>query len=165
MEGEERLHAIGYLDRILLVVHTVREEGLGAIIWIISARKATPAARKLYEETNEKPGRIVTRTIEQIENRKVTKAERERLKRLAGVPDDQIDTSDVPEVKDRAGWVRVHEHPEHPLHRVVSRRLSIRIPEPDITLAQRLAASRGLPYQMYIKSLLHERVRAEGERK
>lgn len=84
MEGEERLHAIGYLNRILLVVHTVREEGLGAIIWIISARKATPAERKLYEETNEKPGRIVTRTIEQIENRKVTKAERERLERLAG---------------------------------------------------------------------------------
>ena len=50
IEGEERLHAIGYVDRVLLVVHTVREEGLGAIIRIISARKATPAERKLYEE-------------------------------------------------------------------------------------------------------------------
>jgi uncharacterized protein len=48
--GEERLHAIGYVDRVLLVVHTVREEGLGAIIRIISARKATAAERKLYEE-------------------------------------------------------------------------------------------------------------------
>jgi uncharacterized DUF497 family protein len=52
VEGEERLHAIGYEDRILLVVHTVREEGLGAIIRIISARKATPAERKLYEESD-----------------------------------------------------------------------------------------------------------------
>ena len=51
VEGEERLHAIGYVDRILLVVHTVREEGLSATIRIISARKATPAERKLYEET------------------------------------------------------------------------------------------------------------------
>ena len=51
IEGEERLHAIGYVDRVLLVVHTVREEGLGAIIRIISVRKATPAERKLYEET------------------------------------------------------------------------------------------------------------------
>jgi hypothetical protein len=51
IEGEERLHAIGYVNRVLLVVHTVREEGLGAIIRIISARKATPAERKLYEET------------------------------------------------------------------------------------------------------------------
>ena len=51
IEGEERLHAIGYVNRVLLVVHTVSEEGLGAIIRIISARKATPAERKLYEES------------------------------------------------------------------------------------------------------------------
>jgi uncharacterized DUF497 family protein len=52
IEGEERLHAIGYVDRVLLVVHTVREEGLGAIIRIISARKATRSERRLYEETD-----------------------------------------------------------------------------------------------------------------
>ena len=50
VEGEERLQAIGYVEHVLLVVHTVREEGLGAIIRIISARKATPAERRLYEE-------------------------------------------------------------------------------------------------------------------
>lgn len=51
VEGEERLHAIGFVERVLLVVHMVREEGLGEIIRIISARKATPAERKLYEES------------------------------------------------------------------------------------------------------------------
>ena len=51
VEGEERWHAIGYVNRVLLVVHTIREEGVGAVIRIISARKATPAERKLYEET------------------------------------------------------------------------------------------------------------------
>ncbi len=35
VEGEERLHAIGFVDRVLLVVHTVREEGLDAIVRII----------------------------------------------------------------------------------------------------------------------------------
>ena len=105
--------------------------------------------------------RMITRTMEQIENRKITRAERERLKRLAALPDDQIDTRDIPEVKDRAGWVRVHQHPEHPLHRVLSRLLSIRLPEPDIALAQRLAQSKGLPYQTYIKSLLHEALERE----
>ncbi|MGA2590836.1 MAG: BrnT family toxin [Bryobacteraceae bacterium] len=50
VEGEQRLHAIGYVGRIPLFVHTVREEGLGAIIRIISARKATPNERMLYEE-------------------------------------------------------------------------------------------------------------------
>src|ERR1700726_3405 len=100
-------------------------------------------------------------TIEQIENRKVTRAERERLKRLAALPDDQIDTSDIPDMGGRTGWVRVHEHPEHPFHRVMSRLLSIRLPEPDIKLAQRLAESKGLPYQTYIKSLLHEALERE----
>jgi uncharacterized protein len=51
VEGEQRLHAIGYAGCVLLVVHTVREEGLGAIVRIISARKATPTERKLYEES------------------------------------------------------------------------------------------------------------------
>ena len=64
-------------------------------------------------------------------------------------------------VDGRAGWVRVHEHHEHPLHRVLSRFLSIRLPEPDIALAQRLAESKGLPYQTYIKSLLHEALERE----
>lgn len=120
------------------------------------------------KKSTDKPGRMITRTVERMENRKITKAERERLKRVAALPDDQIDTSDIPEVRDRTGWVRVHEHPEHPLHRVLSRLLSIRLPEPDIALAQRLAESKGLPYQTYIKSLLHEaleRERAQAERK
>ncbi|MGD0360538.1 MAG: hypothetical protein ABSC93_06685 [Bryobacteraceae bacterium] len=115
------------------------------------------------KKANETPSRMITRTIEQIEKRRLTKAERERLKRLAALPDDQIDTSDIPEVKDPAGWARVHEHPEHPLHRVLSRLLSIRLPEPDIALAQKLAQSKGLPYQTYIKSLLHEALEHERE--
>ncbi|HEY1950788.1 MAG TPA: hypothetical protein VGG97_27485 [Bryobacteraceae bacterium] len=113
------------------------------------------------KKVTDKPGKMITRTIEQVENRRITKAERERLKCIAALTDNQIDTSDIPEVKDRAGWVRVHEHPEHPLHRVLSRLLSIRLPEPDIALAQRLAESKGLPYQTYIKSLLHEALERE----
>jgi len=109
----------------------------------------------------EKRGRTVSRTIDQIENRRISKAERDRLKRVAALPDCKIDTSDIPEVKDQAGWVRVHEHPEHRLHRVLSRLLSIRLPEPDIALAQRIAEAKGLPYQTYIKSLLHEALERE----
>ncbi len=113
------------------------------------------------KKATDKRDKTITRTIEQIENRKMTKEERERLGRAAALPVDQIDTSDIPEVKDRAGWVRVHEHPEHPLHRVLSRLLSIRLPERDIALAQKLAKSKGLPYQTYIKSLLHEALERE----
>ena len=53
------------------------------------------------KKPNEKPGRMITRTIAQIENRRITKTERARLKRIAALPDDQIDTSDIPEIKNR----------------------------------------------------------------
>ena len=49
-EGEERLHAIEYVNQVLLVVHTIREEGIDAAIRIVSARRATASERKLYEE-------------------------------------------------------------------------------------------------------------------
>ena len=120
------------------------------------------------KKPTQKPGRMVTRTVEQIENRKITKTERARMKRLAALPDKDIDLSDIPEITNFTGFVRVHQHPEHPLHRVFSRLLSIRIPEPDIALAQKLAATKGLPYQTYIKSVLHEaleRERLAAERK
>jgi hypothetical protein len=113
------------------------------------------------KKSNEKPAKMKTRTIGHVENRRITKRERERLKRVAALPDDRIDTSEIPEVKGQAGWVRVQQHPEHPLHRVLSRLLSIRLPEPDIQLAQRLAERKGLPYQTYIKSLLHEALERE----
>lgn len=52
-EAEERLISIGTSanSRVLLVVHTEREEANHAIlIRIISARKATSAERQTYEE-------------------------------------------------------------------------------------------------------------------
>ncbi len=37
-----------------------------------------------------------------------------------------------------------------------SRVVSIRLPETDIELARRQASQKGLPYQTYIKSILHQ---------
>jgi uncharacterized DUF497 family protein len=50
VDGEERWQTIGTIDGliVLLVAHTLADE----LIRIISARKATPRERKLYEETN-----------------------------------------------------------------------------------------------------------------
>jgi predicted DNA binding CopG/RHH family protein len=42
-----------------------------------------------------------------------------------------------------------------------ARMVSIRLPEADIQLARRQAAERGLPYQTYIKSLLHQSLRQD----
>ena len=42
--------------------------------------------------------------------------------------------------------------------------VALRIPEADLTLARKQAGEKGLPYQTYIKSLLHETL-AERERR
>jgi uncharacterized protein len=50
--GEERWHAIGAIEDILIlvVVHTYREEQADEVIRIISARRATSHERRLYAE-------------------------------------------------------------------------------------------------------------------
>lgn len=53
VEGELRWQTIGYVERILLVAHTVRLEGIDEVIRIISARAATASERRIYEEEGE----------------------------------------------------------------------------------------------------------------
>lgn len=50
--GEERWHAIGSIEDIvvLVVVHTYREENSEEVIRIISARRATRKERMLYDK-------------------------------------------------------------------------------------------------------------------
>lgn len=43
--------------------------------------------------------------------------------------------------------------------------VALRIPEADLTLARKQAAEKGLPYQTYIKSLLHETLTQRERRK
>jgi uncharacterized DUF497 family protein len=51
-QGEERWHAIGSIEDVLVivVVHTYRQQGEEETIRIISARRATRHERKLYGE-------------------------------------------------------------------------------------------------------------------
>ncbi len=51
VDGEERWHTLGLVggDLILLVVHTIEEENGEEEVRIISARKAIPRERALYE--------------------------------------------------------------------------------------------------------------------
>jgi predicted DNA binding CopG/RHH family protein len=69
---------------------------------------------------------------------------------VAAPPDDQIDLSDMPEIKDWSGATRgLFSRPELKL-------ISIRLSASDLAMANQLASRKGLPYQTYIKSLLHE---------
>ena len=53
--GEERWQTIGALTEgdLLLVAHTQRDEKGEDVVRIISARKATPRERRVYEESRE----------------------------------------------------------------------------------------------------------------
>jgi uncharacterized DUF497 family protein len=51
--GERRWQTIGSLDNrlmVVLVAHTLTDDDNGALIRIVSARKATPVERRIYEE-------------------------------------------------------------------------------------------------------------------
>jgi len=53
--GEQRFRTTGCVGRfrVLVVVHTVRQQGEEEVIRIISARKATPREKRFYEEADE----------------------------------------------------------------------------------------------------------------
>jgi predicted DNA binding CopG/RHH family protein len=81
---------------------------------------------------------------------KPTKEEAKQLAALDAIRDEDIDLSDIPEQGGRTEWV-------HGLmYRPVMRAISIRLPAPDLALARQLALRKGLPYQTYIKRLLHD---------
>jgi predicted DNA binding CopG/RHH family protein len=83
----------------------------------------------------------------------------EKRQRQPGANRDQkIDTSDIPDLSNTTGWVRGL------MYRPVMRPVSIRLPEPDIAMAQELAREKGIPYQTYIKTLLHEALEREMHR-
>jgi predicted DNA binding CopG/RHH family protein len=96
------------------------------------------------------PTEMVTMTMDEVRKRKLSKSEAEQLKRLAAMPDDQIDTSDIPELTSFAGGVRGR------FYRPVTQSVTIRLNAPDVEAARQLSKLKGLPYQTYIKGLLHE---------
>ena len=53
-DGEERWHAIGWIEDvgIFVVVHTYLDEDAGEVIRIVSARRASRVERKLYAQAN-----------------------------------------------------------------------------------------------------------------
>ena len=96
-----------------------------------------------------------TMTLEQAGKRKLTRGEREDLRRLAAIPDDQIDLSDIPDVGNKTDWVR------NRLYRPVTQPITIRLNAPDIAVARQLSKAKGMPYQTYIRKLLHQALERE----
>jgi predicted DNA binding CopG/RHH family protein len=86
---------------------------------------------------------------------KKKQAPEKQVEQLEAVRDRDIDTSDIPDLGNTTGWVRGL------MYRPVMRPISIRLPAPDIAMAQQLARKKGIPYQTYIKMLLHDALERE----
>jgi hypothetical protein len=97
-----------------------------------------------------KDTKLVSMTMEEVRKRKPSKAETDLLKQLAALPDDQIDTTDIPESSGLTGGIRGR------FYRPITQSVTIRLNAPDVEAARQLSKLKGLPYQTYIKQLLHE---------
>ncbi len=79
----------------------------------------------------------------------------ERRKKPGPIREENIDTSDIPDLGNATGWIRGL------MYRPVLQPISIRLAAPDIAVAQQLARKKGIPYQTYIKTLLHDALKRE----
>jgi predicted DNA binding CopG/RHH family protein len=86
---------------------------------------------------------------------RLTEDQMAQLAALDAMRDQDIDLTDIPELGGRQDWTRGN------LYRPLMQAISIRLPAPDIELARQLAGIRGLPYQTYIKQVLHSALQRE----
>lgn len=98
---------------------------------------------------------VVRMTLEQVRQRARTETGKDELARAAAIPDDQIDTGDIPEIPSGRTGIR------GAFNRPATRMISLRLSTADLLTATQLASARGLAYQTYIKSLLHEALERE----
>ena len=134
VEGEQRWQTIGYAVGILTVAHTVQESGPDEIIRIISARHAT---------------------LEKGNFMRKKKSTETGKRKAVAIQDKSVDTTDIPDLANTTGWTRGL------MYRPVLQPISIRLAAPDIAAAQKLARKKGIPYQTYIKTLLHDALKRE----
>ena len=79
---------------------------------------------------------VTSVNLEDIASKPLTKQQRDRIAALAALPDDRIDTGDIPEVAETTGWVH------NPLYRPLTQSITIRLNAPDIAVARSLSKKR-----------------------
>ena len=85
-------------------------------------------------------------------SRKLTKAQKTELQALAALPDEQIDTSDIPEIRDWSGARR------NLLYRPVKQQITLRL-DADVVIWFKRRVPGGRGYQTEINRALREYVR------
>jgi uncharacterized protein (DUF4415 family) len=152
VDGEPRLQTMGMIGahNILLVAHT--EDDQTGAIRIISARKQLA----LNEESMSKAIRKTEVKRQRVPGQPLTPRQKRELAALAAMPDDQIDTSDIPELPANAWKDAIRGRFYRPLKQAVSMRL-------DADMVAWLK-KRGKGYQTRANNILRQRMLNESKR-
>jgi uncharacterized DUF497 family protein len=135
--GERRRQTLGLADGVLLllVAHTVENDGQDEIIRIISAR--APTGRR--ENDMRKSAKRTTASV-------LTAAQRRKVAALAAQPDARIDYSDIPPLTERF-WENAVRNP---FYRPIKQQLTVRLDADVIAWLRR----QGQGYQTRLNTLL-----------
>ena len=86
-------------------------------------------------------------------SRKLTKAQKAELQALTALPDDQIDTSDIPEIRDWSGARRDLLY--RPVNRPVKQQITLRL-DADVVAWFKASAPGGRGYQTKMNRVLRK---------
>jgi predicted DNA binding CopG/RHH family protein/uncharacterized DUF497 family protein len=158
VDGEDRYRSIGLTDRgrLLTAVWTIRDGKIRAI----TAFPAGPAARKLFLEKvpmKKQPKRVIPSFSTEAEEAAWWSRKRKThdAQTVAAVSAGQTQILTQEKLLARIAASR----------KAPAKAVALRIPESDLALARKQAEEKGLPYQTYIKSLLHETLISREKRK
>lgn len=133
---------------VIVVAHTVRDDD--EVVRIFSARKATPASGIFMRNA------IKNKRAKRMSGRVLSPRQKKELAALAALPDDQIDTSDIPELPPGAWKDAVRGRFYRPVKQAVSMRL-----DADVVAWLK---KRGKGYQTRANSILRQSMLADSKR-
>jgi uncharacterized protein (DUF4415 family) len=149
VEGEPRWQTLGLAGGavVLLVVQTVREEGEDEIVRIICGEGP-------HRGSVTDMGRIVRRNFP---SKPTSAAQKRRLEKLAAMPDDRTDLSDIPELTETFWRNAV----PNPFYRPIKKQLTLRLDADVIAWLRK----QGKGYQTRANALLREAMLRDLRRK
>ena len=162
IDNEERYRSVGLTNggRLLSVAWTIRNGKVRAITGFpasVSDRKAFLEKPKMKEQLEKQPKRVIPAFATEAEEAEWWYRNRDLHGKqlLAAVKNGEAQVLTKAKLVERIAASRKAPVPV----------VALRIPAADLALARRQAEHKGLPYQTYIKSLLHETLTEREKRK
>ena len=162
IDNEERYRSVGLTNggRLLSVARTIRNRKVRAITAFpasVSDRKAFLGETPMKKQTAKQPKRGIPAFATEAEEAEwwYTNRDLHGKQLIAAVKNGGVQVLTKEKLRERIAASKKSAAPV----------VALRIPEADLALARKQAEQKGLPYQTYIKSLLHETLTEREKRK